>query len=166
MVAAANQIGLYVTVPLYLLAMGAASGMAWYGKRGKVASKTSDAMSAHYLGGRAFGPFVTTMTLFASLFSGYTVVGIPNEAFENGFIAARWVVIGISHSFGLLISAPRLRKCGLVRNHQTPVDFVTDRYRSNLLRYTVVLLQVFPSWLYLTGQLRAMTTTFNVALRD
>ena len=124
MVAMQNQIGLYVTVPLYLLAMGGAGVVACYSKRRRVhKEKSADSMSAHYLGGRSFGPFVTVMTLFASLFSGYTVVGIPTEAFNKGFIAFRWLVIGTSNSFGLLISAPRLRKCSLVRNHQTPVDF-------------------------------------------
>lgn len=39
----------------------------------------------HYLGGRSFGPLVTGATIFASLFSGYTVVGVPNESFQRGF---------------------------------------------------------------------------------
>lgn len=34
--------------------------------------------------------FTTMMTLFASLFSGYTVIGVPNEAFQEGWFALRW----------------------------------------------------------------------------
>ena len=36
----------------------------------------------------------------------------------------------------------RMRKASLCRNHQSPSDIVTDRFRSQVLRYTVVLFQV------------------------
>lgn len=36
----------------------------------------------------------------------------------------------------------RLRKASVVRNHHTPVDFLTDRFRSQTLRYSVVVIQV------------------------
>ena len=55
----------------------------------------------------------------------------------------------------------RLRKCSNLRDHQSPVDFITDRFQSQLLRYTVVVLQVFPGTLYLTAQVIAIKGTFN-----
>ena len=42
-------------------------------------------VTGHFLAGRTFGPIVTAGTVFASLFSGYTVIGIPNESFKVGF---------------------------------------------------------------------------------
>ena len=52
-------------------------------------------MAGHYLGGRSFGPFITGATIFASLFSGYTVVGVPNESFRLGFYGkATYIVLG------------------------------------------------------------------------
>jgi len=38
--------------------------------------------------------------------------------------------------------SPRLRKASLVRNHETPTDFITDMYQSQLLKYTVMFSQV------------------------
>ena len=43
----------------------------------------ADTLSAHYLGGQTFGPFLTAGTTFASIFSGYAVIGIPNEAYNQ-----------------------------------------------------------------------------------
>jgi len=55
----------------------------------------------------------------------------------------------------------RLRKASILRNHQSPVDFITDRYQSQILRYTVVVLQLFPSIIYLAAQVIAIQGTFN-----
>ena len=62
------------------------------------AGGVADKLSAHYLAGRAIGPVLTTGTVFASFYSGYTVVGIPNEAYSNGWVALRWVAAG----FGMI----------------------------------------------------------------
>ena len=45
---------------------------------------TNDHLSAHYLGGRSFGPIVSAGTVFASFFSGYTVVGVVNGTACDG----------------------------------------------------------------------------------
>lgn len=77
MVSADNRLGLYITVPAYFCLLMAC---AWWGHRRMVKLEnegTAAAISAHYLGGRQFGWIVTAGTFFASLFSGYTVVGVP-----------------------------------------------------------------------------------------
>ena len=48
-----------------------------------------------------------------------------------------------------------------IRSHQSPCDFITDRYQSQILRYTVVFFQVFPALVYLTAQVIAIKGTFN-----
>lgn len=55
----------------------------------------------------------------------------------------------------------RLRKSSLVRNHCSPVDFITDRYQSQVLRYTVAGLQVLTSVIYVAAQVNALKSTFN-----
>jgi Na+/proline symporter len=40
----------------------------------------TDHLMNHYLGGRDFGAILSAGTVYASLFSGYTVVGIVNGA--------------------------------------------------------------------------------------
>jgi Na+/proline symporter len=104
---------------------------------------------------------LTAGTLFASLFSGYTVIGVPNEAFQNGWSALRWIpsmTLVVVAYFG---TGLRLRKASMLRNHQSPVDFITDRYQSQLLRYTIVFLQVLPTIIYLAAQVIAIKGTFN-----
>lgn len=121
----------------------------------------SDKLSAHYIGGREFGPLIITGTLFASMYSGYTVVGIPNESFRTGWNALRWMPTFASVIWGLIGTGFRLRKVSQFRNHQSPADFITDRFQSQLLRYHVVFLQVLTSIIYLAAQVIAIKSTFN-----
>jgi sodium/proline symporter len=123
--------GLYISIPLYFVLLFC---VAYWGYiRTKYLKTKSDELSAHYLGGRSFGPLLSAGTMFASQFSGYTIVGIPNEAYKTGWVSLRWILTGISVIFGYAGTAYRLRKCSLLRNHQSPVDFITDRFRSQIL---------------------------------
>jgi len=123
--------------------------------------QSADTLSSHYLGARDLGPILTTGTIFASFFSGYTVIGIPNEAYHNGWLALRWVAGGSAIMMGFVGTGLRLRKAAMVRNHKTPLDFITDRFQSQLLRYSVLLLQIVPSMFYITAQVVALKSTFN-----
>eukprot|EP00978_Attheya_sp_CCMP212_P006957 scaffold16242_cov55-Attheya_sp.AAC.4 len=156
--------GLYVAVPIYFAAMACAAIWA-HSRTNALEASGKDKLTAHYLGGRAFGPLLTAGTMFASLFSGYTVVGIPNEAYRTGWLALRWIPSVLIITFGYMGTGPRLRKAGLVRNHQSPADFMTDRYCSQILRYTVVFLMLFPSIIYLVAQVTAIKSTFNSIFR-
>ena len=73
-------VGLIVAVPIFLcinIAM-AVIGARWMSRLSHDSSE--DVLTAHYLGGRSFGPWLTLGTMFASLFSGFTIIGIPNGA--------------------------------------------------------------------------------------
>jgi sodium/proline symporter len=111
--------------------------------------------------GRTFGPWVTAGTMFASVFSGYTVVGIPNESFTKGFYAFRWVPAFATVNALLIGTGVRLRKVSIVRNHQTSVDFLTDRYRSQVLRFSIFTIQIVASIVYLAAQVNSLRSTFN-----
>lgn len=164
MVASQNYPGLIIAVSVYFVAMALAAFAAHRSLATRQLAEdgtVADAMSSHFLGSRKLGVFVTAMTLFASLFSGYTVVGVPREAFFSGWYALRWLPSSTAVCFGQICTAPRLRKASLLRRHQSPSDFVTDRFRSQLLRYTVVSLQVFPSWVQLAAQCISLEAIFN-----
>lgn len=152
---------LYVMIPIYFCMLAAVAVWSYMRNRKFKQEGISDAMSTHYLGGRSFGALVTAGTMFASLFSGYTVVGVPNEAFKTGWLALRWMPTAIGIGLGYFGTGLRLRKMSLTRNHQSPVDFVTDRYQSQFLRYTIFFLQVLPSIIYLSAQVNAVKGTFN-----
>jgi len=92
-------------------------------------------------------------------------VGVPNEAFRTGWLSLRWLTTAAFVGVGYFGTGARLRKASLVRNHQSPTDFITDRFRSQVLRYTAVTLQIFPSVIYLTAQCTAIRSTFNSIFR-
>ena len=157
-----NRMGLYIAIPVYFVLL---LGCAFWARRKMEQMQhdhVADKLSAHYLGGRRFGPIITAGTLFASLFSGYTVIGIPNEAYKTGWQSLRWMPSFAYCAAGLAGCGLRLRKASVVRNHQSPSDFITDRFQSQLLRYTIVFLQVVPSIIYLSAQVNALKGTFNV----
>ncbi|KAL7547566.1 hypothetical protein ACHAWF_010859 [Thalassiosira exigua] len=162
MVAEEHQIGLYISIPVYFCVLG---GCAFWANRRMAKMEhdnVNDKLTAHYLGGRDFGVFLTAGTVFASLFSGYTVIGVPNEAYNSkGWSSLRWLGFIWGVVFGYLGTGIRLRKSSNIRNHQSPVDFITDRYQSQLLRYTTVFLQVVPAVIYLAAQVAAIRSTFN-----
>jgi Na+/proline symporter len=83
MVSSEHRTGLYVAIPITFWAYRRMEKMKHEG--------VTDQLQAHYLGGREFGSILTAGTIFASFFSGYTVVGVPDEAYEKGWIALRWL---------------------------------------------------------------------------
>jgi len=163
--------GLIVTLSLYFCMMLSMGVLAWRIQRrrhAEAAARASDtaesaegAIASHFVAGNSLGLFVTVFTLFASLFSGYTVVGVPNESYRTGFVAFRWIPCILFICFGLLGTQPRMRRASLVRHHQSPCDFITDRFRSQLLRYTILFLMLCPSIIYLAAQLISLSDTFN-----
>ena len=77
-----HMIGLYIAIPIYFALLCGASYWAHRRMERLVHNDISDTLSAHYLGGRTFGRLLTAGTTFASIFSGYTVIGIPQEAYN------------------------------------------------------------------------------------
>ena len=163
-----NRIGLYIAIPIYFAVLGGAAF--WANRRNRRLRKKNeesgipdggDALTGHYLGGRDFGPLLTMGTMFAGWFSGYTIVGVPNEAYRVGWLSLRWLVATTGVVVSLVAVSPRLQKASQVRNHQSSADFLTDRFRSQLVRYACVFLQLLPSIIYLAGQCTAIRSTFN-----
>mmetsp|Transcript_19526 Transcript_19526/g.45813 ORF Transcript_19526/g.45813 Transcript_19526/m.45813 type:complete len:167 (-) Transcript_19526:702-1202(-) len=100
-------------------------------------------------------------TVFASIFSGYTVVGIPNEAYNFGWKSIRWLPAIFTIIWAYFGTMLRLRRASNIRNHQTPVDFITDRYQSQILRYTILTLQALPAAVFLAAQVASIKNTIN-----
>lgn len=94
---------------------------------GRLARKEKS-LNDFYLGGRSFGPFVLFMTLFATQYSGNTLIGYAGRAYREGFqfIAApmfMMMVIG-----GFLFYGPKLYRLSASKGYVTTSDFIQDRY--------------------------------------
>ena len=119
-------------------------------------TKSPSHISTHFLASKNFGCIILLLTTFASVHSGYTIVGVPNEAGVNGFTAIRWVAGILAIGISMLMIFPRIRRLSIKRNYESPGDFINDRYNSKLLCVLVTLCLCIPQFLYLAVQIYSL----------
>jgi Na+/proline symporter len=124
----------------------------------------------HFLAGRNLGAFVLFLTLYATAYSGNSLLGYPGKAYQTGFsfVMATGFMMAIIVVFHLL--APRLRPIAVAQGFITPGDWVRYRFDSgtgaggsgsrprveSLLGLAVGLLMTVALGNFLLAQLRAM----------
>ena len=114
----------------------------------------------HFLAGRGLGLFVLFLTLYATAYSGNSLLGYPGEAYRRGF---SWVM---STGFMLAIvvvfhaMAPRLRPLSQRHGFLTPGDWLRFRFGSEpsgrALRFACAVLMTVALANFLLAQLTAM----------
>jgi Na+/proline symporter len=138
---------------LYLVAL---AGIAEVARRARRDRSPSD----HFLAGRELGVFVLFLTLYATAYSGNSLLGYPGEAYRRGF---SWVMsVGFMMSvivcFHLLV--PRLRPLAVRHGFVTPGDWVRHRFGAEpggrALGFAVAVLMTLALANYLFAQLKAM----------
>ena len=124
------------------------------GYRSRRAGK--QALSDFYLAGRGLGGFVLLLTLYATQYSGTTLLGYPGEAYRVGF---SWVMsIGFMMAVIVVyqLFAPRLYLVARQHGFVTPGDWITHRFRSPTLTLLANIMLVVAISNYLLAQLMAM----------
>ena len=118
--------------------------------------RDNDSLSEFYLAGRNLGPFVLFFTLYATQYSGNTVLGYPAEAYRLGYAWIMSISFMMAVVVVYLLYAPRLHR--LARSHEfvTPGDWVDHRFGSPVLSLVTNLLLVVSIANYLLAQLMAM----------
>lgn len=116
-------------------------------------------IAAHFSGD--FNVYLLILTTFSSVFSGYTVIGVPTEARAMGFFAVRWVGAIICIAIAMSLYFPRMRRLAKVRGYQSPNDFLADRYRSKVITVLGSLCTCLPQLFYLTVQLVSFAGLLN-----
>ena len=142
-------VGVGVALGLYLAVLVAIG----YWTR-QVGSRTG--LSDFYLAGRSLGGFVLLLTLYATQYSGNTLLGYPGEAYRLGF---SWVMsIGFMMAVIVVyqLFAPRLHLLAKRHGYVTPGDWMTHRFRSPTLTLLANILLVLAIANYLLAQLVAM----------
>ena len=97
---------------------------------GLVTFKKDEDMEGYALGGRALGPWVTSMSAEASDMSGWMLMGLPGYAYMAG-ISAFWIAIGLILGTwaNWLITAKRLRIFTQVMNNSiTLPEYFDNRF--------------------------------------
>ena len=113
-------------------------------------------LSDFYLAGRSLGGFVLLLTLYATQYSGNTLLGYPGEAYRLGF---SWVMsIGFMMAVIVMyqLFAPRLHLLAKRHRFVTPGDWIAHRFRSPRLTLLANVLLVLAIANYLLAQLVAM----------
>jgi len=160
------HVGVWVVMGFYLLFLIAVA--VWCYLRGRkleeqyaagVLRRTTSKLEDHYVGGRDLGPWSLALTLLASTWSGYTVVGAPQDTYRRGWNATRYMGGFVITQSTMLLLACRMQWYAFKRRYIGTVDFVTDRFRSHFARIFVSFVQLFASVLYVMGQFKSIGAT-------
>jgi Na+/proline symporter len=91
-------------------------------------ARTDLTPSDHFLAGRHLGVFVLFLTLYATTYSGNSLLGYPGEAYRRGYswIMATGFMISIIVIFHAMV--PRLRPLAVREKFVSPGDWVSFRF--------------------------------------
>ena len=148
----AGQLGLW-GLGLYLVVLLVVGVIARRARR-------ADTPSDHFLAGRELGVFVLFLTLYATAYSGNSLLGYPGEAYRRGFswVMATGFMMSIVVCFHILV--PRLRPVAVTRQFVTPGDWVRHRFGQERLGPALVIavsiLMTIALGNFLFAQLKAM----------
>ncbi|MCP5067477.1 MAG: sodium:solute symporter family protein [bacterium] len=130
--------------------------VAEFARRAKVDASPSD----HFLAGRGLGTFVLFLTLYATAYSGNSLLGYPGEAYRRGFswIMATGFMMSIIVMFHVL--APKLRPLAVRHGFVTPGDWIRHRFGGEpwgrALLAAIAVLMAIALGNFLVAQLVAM----------
>lgn len=141
--------GALTFIALYLLSL---IGIGWWGYR----SRREDTLREFYLAGRGFGLLVLVLTLYATQYSGNTLLGFTGKSYRTGFSWTMSVHFMTAIVVCYLIYAPRLYALARKRGFITPTDYLHDRFNSPAINVTATIIMVVALANFLLAQLMAM----------
>ncbi|MBU1099483.1 MAG: sodium:solute symporter family protein [Bacteroidetes bacterium] len=100
------------------------------GIAGRIAQK-ENTLSDFYLSGRGLGLFVLFLTLYATQYSGHTLIGFPGKAYRQGYMFLMSVTIMMSVIGAYLFYAPKLQRLAKKYNFITVGDYIQHRFKSD-----------------------------------
>ncbi|MCR9097931.1 MAG: sodium:solute symporter family protein [bacterium] len=147
-----------IALVVYLLALVAVAEIA---RRAKQDHSPAD----HFLAGRSLGAFVLFLTLYATAYSGNSLLGYPGRAYRDGysFVMATGFMMGIIVAFHALV--PKLRPLAVRHHFVTPGDYLRLRFGgpwAKALRLAVAVLMTLALANFLLAQLKAMGDVASV----
>lgn len=130
-------------------------------RRAKLDTSPSD----HFLAGRTLGTFVLFLTLYATAYSGNSLLGYPGRAYRDGysFIMATGFMMSIIVAFHIVV--PRLRPLAVRHAFVTPGDYIRVRFEgpwAKPVRLAVGILMSLALANFLLAQLKAMGDVASV----
>lgn len=147
-----------VALVVYLLAL---IGVAEIARRAKQDHSPAD----HFLAGRSLGTFVLFLTLYATAYSGNSLLGYPGRAYRDGysFVMATGFMMSIIVAYHALV--PKLRPLAVRHDFVTPGDYLRLRFGgpwAKPLRLAIAILMTLALANFLLAQLKAMGDVASV----
>jgi SSS family solute:Na+ symporter/sodium/pantothenate symporter len=124
----------------------------WIGRR----SRKEESLRDFYLAGSTFGFVVLFLTLFATQYSGNTLLGFAGRAYRQGATYIVSVMFMTMVITVFTIYAPRLVRLARTFGYITPPDYVYHRFGSPALHIGAVILLVWGLANYVLENLVAM----------
>ncbi len=118
--------------------------------------RKEESLSDFYLAGRNMGLFVLFLTLYATQYSGNTLVGYAGRAYRQGYTVLVTVTFMMSVIGGYLLFAPRLYRLSRKFKFITVGDYIQYRYNSRTLTIFAVFLLIFTLGNFILTNLKAI----------
>lgn len=134
---------------LYLLTLIA---VGWIGKRARKENSLSD----FYLAGRGIGISVLFLTLYATQYSGNTMIGFAGRAYREGFEALVLVPFLAAAVGAYAVYAPKLYRLSKLHAFITPGDFIQQRFNLKPLTVFASILCIIALANYILTNLKAI----------
>ena len=129
---------------------------------GKLKQK-ENTMAEFFLAGRGMGLFVLFITLYATQYSGNTIVGYAGKAYRDGFTVLMSVTFMMSVIGGYLVFAPKLFRLSRKMNFITIGDYIQYRFSSRLLTVIAVVILILALGNFILTNMKAMGHIVEVA---
>jgi len=118
-------------------------------------------MSDFYLGGAGFGVTILFLTMYATQYSGNSLIGFAGSAYRNGWFFLVSVTFMIAIVGGYMLYAPKLYTLSKKHRFITIGDYIRHRYEHKLLTYIVVGVGILALSNYMLTNLKAIGYILN-----
>jgi len=128
----------------------------WYSFK----KKQSESMEDYFLASRTVGPMVVALSLFATQYSGNSMIGYTARAYRIGFQQLVFPIFMVMIPVAYMLFIPRLYVLAHKRKYMTLLDFLEDRFRSKTLCLIAGIFLFWGIYVQFLEQLQASGTLF------
>lgn len=142
-----------MVVGIYLLSLLAVGWVAFNKRK-------EESLGDFFLAGRTMGFGVLLLTLYATQYSGNTLLGFSGGAYREGlrFLVSLHFMTAIVVAY--LLFAPALYRLSREQGFITPGDFIEHRFGSRPLRILITLLMIYALCNFTLAQMKTLGTVF------
>lgn len=118
-------------------------------------------MADFYLGGSGFGVGILFLTMYATQYSGNSLIGFAGSTYRNGWFFLVSVTFMIAIVGGYMLYAPKLYALSQKHRFITIGDYIRHRYEHKLLTNIIVIIGILALSNYMLTNLKAIGYILN-----